>query len=568
MSQNVFSATSTQAATLATDSTGVTGADWRIDDEKRPLAPGAAFKGAGHVPGPIDTGAAMQSDGRMNGPPYGPGMRPQQGMMSPTFGGGGNPIHHLPPQGPWKLEESHLSEPLAASRNRQSGGSLSPQQQSFFGYEKEMGVPPPAAPRPETQLPPRQKFSEVPPSSAQRYPGLFSPPQREQNPGSPTGPRTSRDLGQQYYGRDSTSLYRTQTGDSDVSTFDPSVDEERGRSRRSSGFFKEIGGRFSRESSRRRPASKAAEAAPGDPVGPVSPDVRGGEVSEASVATREFQDRQRRRSSFFLNLRGSRPSDAGVPQSGDREGITQSPKPSPNPGVSPPVQQPASFADRKRLFLGPPGNELSPALPNSSLSRSSTSTVGNDAAGGVVGPPKKRFSGFTSKVFSRTSSQQDLQIPQKPGTSHSATSSMLGRPPGTPALGHTTYSKRRVINSCNMLKKRIVAGGAQQAAFSRGFSANAPHPNTRRISSQYSVHRTRMCKSHRNSECSILAIKHHPLVSDQPIEVEVNSRREACSSSSGSSSIKSISIINKHISLLKTPMIIWQPARDSIPSLQ
>ncbi|CCF35837.1 hypothetical protein CH063_07535 [Colletotrichum higginsianum] len=432
MSQNVFSATSTQAATLATDSTGVTGADWRIDDEKRPLAPGAAFKGAGHVPGPIDTGAAMQSDGRMNGPPYGPGMRPQQGMMSPTFGGGGNPIHHLPPQGPWKLEESHLSEPLAASRNRQSGGSLSPQQQSFFGYEKEMGVPPPAAPRPETQLPPRQKFSEVPPSSAQRYPGLFSPPQREQNPGSPTGPRTSRDLGQQYYGRDSTSLYRTQTGDSDVSTFDPSVDEERGRSRRSSGFFKEIGGRFSRESSRRRPASKAAEAAPGDPVGPVSPDVRGGEVSEASVATREFQDRQRRRSSFFLNLRGSRPSDAGVPQSGDREGITQSPKPSPNPGVSPPVQQPASFADRKRLFLGPPGNELSPALPNSSLSRSSTSTVGNDAAGGVVGPPKKRFSGFTSKVFSRTSSQQDLQIPQKPGTSHSATSSMLGRPPGTP----------------------------------------------------------------------------------------------------------------------------------------
>ncbi|WQF89623.1 hypothetical protein CDEST_14637 [Colletotrichum destructivum] len=432
MSHNVFSATSTQAATLATDSTGVTGADWRIDDEKRPLAPGAAFKGAGHVPGPIDTGAAMQSDGRTNGPPYGPGMRPQQGMMSPTFGGGGNPIHHLPPQGPWKLEESHLSEPLAASRNRQSGGSLSPQQQSFFGYEKEMGVPPPAAPRPETQLPPRQKFSEVPPSSAQRYPGLFSPPQREQNPGSPTGPRTSRDLGQQYYGRDSTSLYRTRTGDSDVSTFDPSVDEERGRSRRSSGFFKEIGGRLSRESSHRRPASKAAEAAPGDPVGPVSPDVRGDEVSEASIATREFQDRQRRRSSFFLNLRGSRLSDTGVPQSGDREGITQSPKPSPNPGVSPPVQQPASFADRKRLFLGPPGNELSPALPNSSLSRSSTSTVGNDAAGGVVGPPKKRFSGFTSKVFSRTSSQQDLQIPQKPGTSHSATSSMLGRPPGTP----------------------------------------------------------------------------------------------------------------------------------------
>ncbi|KAJ0316685.1 hypothetical protein COL5a_011460 [Colletotrichum fioriniae] len=328
MSHNVLSATSTQAATLATESSGMTGQDLRIDDEKRPLGPGVAMKGAGRVPGPIDTRAAMeQNEGRTSGPPFGPGLPPHQGIMSPTFGG--NPIHHLPPQGPWKLEESHLSEPLATSRNRQSGGSLSPHQQTSFGIDKETGVPSTAAQRPETQLPPRQKFSEVPPSSAQRYPGLFTPQAGFQNPSSPTGPRGSEDLGQHFYNRDSASLYRTQTGDSEVSGFDPSVDEERGR-RRSSGFFKEIGGRISRHTSRERPASKAESGAPSYMAGP---DVRGDAVSEASVATGELQDRQRRRSSFFLNLRGSKPSDVGGPQGRDGgEVITPSPKASPNPG--------------------------------------------------------------------------------------------------------------------------------------------------------------------------------------------------------------------------------------------
>ncbi|KAK2064898.1 hypothetical protein LY76DRAFT_611831 [Colletotrichum caudatum] len=382
-SHGVFSAT-----------TGVTGSDWRIDDEKRPLAPGAAFKGAGRVPRPIYTGVTMQPDRRMDGPPYGPGMRPQQGMVSPTFGGAGNPIHHLPPQGPWKLED----------------------RSQLFGYEKETG----------TQLPPRHKFSEVPPSSAQRYPGLFSPPQWEQNLESPTGPRRSHDLGQQYYGRDSTSLCGTQTGDSEVSTFDPSIDEERGRSRRGSGFLKEIENHFSRESSRRRPASKAEEAVVRIPGGP---DVQRNEILEASVDVGKLQDHQRRRSNFFLNLRGSRPSDAGVPQGREGDSITPLPKASPNSDVCSQSQQLAGFADRKRSFLGSAGNESPPPLPIPNLSRSSTSTAGNGATGGAFGPPKKRISGFASKVFNRNSSQQDLHISRKPDTSHSATSPMLGQKP-------------------------------------------------------------------------------------------------------------------------------------------
>ncbi|TDZ38371.1 hypothetical protein C8035_v007254 [Colletotrichum spinosum] len=402
-SHQVASATSTQAATLATESTGV---DWRIGDEKRPLDPKSSFRPGGPVPDPINTQLATQNDGRHGGP----GMRSQQGMMPSAFGG--NPIQHLPPQGPWKLEESHLSEPLATSRNRGSG-SASPAT-PYFGFDKETGMPSPTAPRQETQLPPRQKFSEVPPSSAQRYPGLFtSPPQGYPGPTSPNGPRGSSELGRQLYSRDN-SLQRTRTADSEVSSVEPSGDEERGR-KRGSGFFKEIGGRFSRTSSR-EPHNFKDET---EPLGqPHASDVRGDEVSEASVATGDFQERGRRRSSMFLNLRGSRPSDAGVAQVHDGDGATPSPKASPKPVASPMIHEPPP-TERKRSLLGPLSNESSPGLPD--LSYSSTSTGWNEGAGPSRGPPKKRFSGL-GKVFTRSATQQELLPPPKPGTSHSAMS--------------------------------------------------------------------------------------------------------------------------------------------------
>ncbi|KAF4421162.1 hypothetical protein CFRS1_v015199 [Colletotrichum fructicola] len=91
MSHQVISATSTQAATLATESTGVA---WG-DDEKRALDPRHSFRPGGSTPQPIDTKLAMQQAGRNGGgPPL--GMRSQQGVVSPTIGG--NPIQHLPPQ--------------------------------------------------------------------------------------------------------------------------------------------------------------------------------------------------------------------------------------------------------------------------------------------------------------------------------------------------------------------------------------------------------------------------------------------------------------------------------------
>ncbi|KAH0422579.1 hypothetical protein CcaCcLH18_12741 [Colletotrichum camelliae] len=60
MSHQVISATSTQAATLATESTGVA---WG-DDEKRALDPRHSFRPGGPTPHPIDTKLAMQQAGR------------------------------------------------------------------------------------------------------------------------------------------------------------------------------------------------------------------------------------------------------------------------------------------------------------------------------------------------------------------------------------------------------------------------------------------------------------------------------------------------------------------------
>ncbi|KAK2771322.1 hypothetical protein CKAH01_14382 [Colletotrichum kahawae] len=386
MSHQVISATSTQAATLATESTGVA---WG-DDEKRALDPRHSFRPGGPTPHPIDT--KLEQAGRTSGgPPL--GMRSQQGVVSPTIGG--NPIQHLPPQGPWKLEESHLSEPLLpASRNRLSGSPASPHQ-PFFGFDKETGVPSPTVLRQETQLPPRQKFSEVPPSSAQRYPGLFTPsPHGQPNPVSPVGPRSSYDLGHQVFPRDSSSIQRSYTADFEVSSVELSGDDERGRKRRSSGFLKEIGDRFSRPSSRERQSFEEDEV---DQIGHLADSADRTRDTVSNMAAGEAQSgRQKRRSSLFLNLRGSKPSDTGSQQRQEGEAATPSPKASPNP-ASAQFQPPAGPAERKRSWLGSAANDSSAALPT--LSRSSTSTAGNDQAGGPKAPPKKRFSGFAGKVF-------------------------------------------------------------------------------------------------------------------------------------------------------------------------
>ncbi|PFH57708.1 hypothetical protein XA68_14671 [Ophiocordyceps unilateralis] len=92
--------------------------------------------------------------------------------------------------GDWKLEESHLSEPLHLKTRHRPGSGGNSQQHVYCEYDKETGLPVSSV-----SAQPRQATYATPPSSAHRYPELFSypadyagqrpPPPRSQTWGQP-----------------------------------------------------------------------------------------------------------------------------------------------------------------------------------------------------------------------------------------------------------------------------------------------------------------------------------------------------------------------------------------------
>lgn len=344
----------------------------------------------------------------------------------------------LPPSGPWNLQESHLSEPLhVVSRNRAGTGSS--QQQPYFGYDKETGMPapttsttpavPPAslaptAPRapeaptapaaspftpalgPASPMKQQRKTSDVPPSSTRRYPELFSRPFQPANQqGAPVNPAASPV--QQFPGQFSreSSFSKSGMGEQDV----PVDNEERGRSRKASGLLKEIGSRFRRASTERRSSFVEVRLQPSG--------VRADDASEASVRT---EDRKKRRASFLPGRQNRSSLDQGSRQNssynisttlvntdhqaqGSPAQVQGERRPSPFRGFGV-----VSSGGAKSKTEHPPG--------------SSRSSMVNEpvATGNSKGPLKKRFSGFATKsgvagVFHRSSQEQV----QKPGSSHS-----------------------------------------------------------------------------------------------------------------------------------------------------
>ncbi|KAF4460809.1 hypothetical protein FALBO_12406, partial [Fusarium albosuccineum] len=369
-------------------------------------------------------------------PPFGP-----QPMM-PHHIAGGNPIQKLPPAGPWKLEESHLSEPLHTVTprpqqlppsgpwkleeshlaaplhivNRNRSGTGSSQQEPYFGYDKETGVdlPSPSSSAAQ-QYQQRQKPAETPPSSANRYPGLFPGQQRSRSDSKdgPSGP------GPQFLRRPSNEggISRTSTGGPEVSN------EERGRSRKASALLKDIGSRFRKVSSERRGTS--VEPKPQQPQQQPQPQQQAHQpehsnppvdaASVSSFATEENHDRKKARSSFLLGLRNRPSTDHGRQQSRDEN-------------LMPPPTRP----ENTRLDTSPEGRRMSrfntglgvisgqhrPSGP----ARASTSLANEQSHTGAVTPPlKKRFSGFNTKaavagVFHRASGD----VTPKPGTPNSS----------------------------------------------------------------------------------------------------------------------------------------------------
>ncbi|RYP29720.1 hypothetical protein DL767_006595 [Monosporascus sp. MG133] len=177
--------------------------------------------------------------------------------------GGGNPIQKLPPGGRWKLEESHLSEPLISPKQNRSGSSPPMQQPSHFAYDKETGMSVPV-PGP-SQPPQRQKNNNIPPVSAKRFPGLFADPHRP----SPQSPPLDQEQ-----------AYKVQPPVNALPRAQTNEIAEHTRKGSASGLFKEIGGRFSRSRGNSAPVARAG------PVG-------GDEVSEVSISSEDTRDELR-----------------------------------------------------------------------------------------------------------------------------------------------------------------------------------------------------------------------------------------------------------------------------------
>ncbi|KAJ4179328.1 hypothetical protein NW755_012550 [Fusarium falciforme] len=377
-------------------------------------------------------------------PQFGPRQMVPPGMM------GGNPIHRLPPSGPWKLEESHLSEPLHRvtpkpqqlpptgqwkleeshlaeplhSVNRNRAGTSSSHQEPYFGYDKETGIDLPSPTSSVATSPVskpfqhRQKPSETPPSSANRYPGLFpGQPQAQQTPkDGPPGPTP------QFMRRLSNEAGITRTG-----TGGP--EEERGRSRKASALFKDIGSRFRRGSSERRgtsvepnPQQQQHQQQPSQSHAPEQPHLLGDGASVSSITTDEIQERKKARSSFMLGLRNRPSTDHGRQKSGD--GL-MGPPPRPDearPETSPEERKLSRFGTGLGALTGHHHKSSGPL-------RASTSNLANEP--GTSTPlPKKRFSGFNTKaavagVFHHRPSGDMTPKPGTPNSSRPVSSQLV-----------------------------------------------------------------------------------------------------------------------------------------------
>ncbi|OTA98375.1 hypothetical protein M426DRAFT_28512 [Hypoxylon sp. CI-4A] len=127
--------------------------------------------------GPVDPRQYGQMPGQ-------PGPMSMQNPNAPFMQMGGNPIQKFPPGGQWKLEESHLSEPLI--QHKRPGANTPPQQQpNYNAYDKETEDAAPPVKGPGVSGPrPRNNSNSIPPVSAERFAkrGIFAPNGHQQSP--------------------------------------------------------------------------------------------------------------------------------------------------------------------------------------------------------------------------------------------------------------------------------------------------------------------------------------------------------------------------------------------------
>ncbi|KAI2463013.1 hypothetical protein F4781DRAFT_441282 [Annulohypoxylon bovei var. microspora] len=181
-----------------------------------------------------------------------PGAPPMQNQSQPFMSQmAGNPVQKFPPGGPWKLEESHLTEPLIQHKPRPGANSPSQQQQPnyYAAYDKETEDPLPSAKGQSTSGPrPRNNSNSIPPISAERFRGrgIFVPHGHDQaqavpphQPGHPLFRGGPNDIGNQG-GRGPNDAGPSKDMDvrvDEVSVSSTNSEERPKDGRRGSGFF-------------------------------------------------------------------------------------------------------------------------------------------------------------------------------------------------------------------------------------------------------------------------------------------------------------------------------------------
>lgn len=296
--------------------------------------------------------------------------------------------------GHWKLEESHLAEPLHQAKNRSGHSPISPPM--GFGFEKETGqsaaMPPPPLPASI-----RQRNPDVPPSSAQRYPGLFAPRPGQEPQQRQPGP-------QAYY--EEMVNPRHSINEYSIPGVGPPA-EERGRAKRNSGIFREIGDKISRATSRDRKNSVAENQPPAD--------IYADDASESSFGMEEKHDRKRRRSSFLNTLTGRTSVDQGP-----RQSLSALPR-SQTEALPQSSSEDVGSARRRSIFSGVmAGFNVNKGGSANAPTSGLTSQQATDEEPPLT-PKKKRFSGI-AKAFQRPnqdrpSSGMSLEATQSAGSS-------------------------------------------------------------------------------------------------------------------------------------------------------
>ncbi|PMD46847.1 hypothetical protein L207DRAFT_562081 [Hyaloscypha variabilis F] len=267
---------------------------------------------------------------------------------------------------------------------------------------------------PYVASPIQQKPFEQPPSAAQRYPELFRPENQ-----SPSLPRDSEDLPAHYYqeplGR-AAFLPRHQTNEYQLPGVGPPEETLPTPTKRGSGFFRDIGGRLSRGSSRERGGSISRDTpiqSPSRPFQDRATEYAESEISDAAV------EQKKRRSGFFSGMKRNSTSGLGAPVS--QESVIAHPPSSQMASrtdlLATPQQSPVTQHERKRSIFG--SHSAEPKTKTNRLVRVSTGNSGSNSGAPNSAPvdkseKKQRFSGLSGKLFGKSSPASKEQVQERP----------------------------------------------------------------------------------------------------------------------------------------------------------